>query len=369
MAHFSDTYILRQSTTSFIHIPQDTPSSYSCPSHLNSIMRAVRFHGRRDIRIDQIDEPVCGEGQVKIRPAFVGICGSDLHEYLSGPIVIPTTPHALTGAQLPVTLGHEFSGTIEEVGQGVTGLKVGDRVAVRPNLSDGTCNSGGLSDHVSVPAKHAIVLPESVPLDLGALIEPLTVAWHAVARSPHGTAQTALVVGGGPIGLAVVQVLKARGLQTVIVAEVSSHRREYALTLGATHVFNPLTDDVVKEVRALTNDAGADISFECSGVQAGFDTAMNGIRVRGTTTIVSLWEKKPVIDAFDVVSYEKHVIGAAICEDGDFEAVIAAIAEGKLNPRPMITSMIAMEEVEEKGFKALVDEKDKHVKILIDIAA
>lgn len=161
-----------------------------------------------------------------------------------------------------------------------------------------------------------------------AVVEPLTVAWHAVDRSPVETAKAALVVGGGPIGLAIVQVLKARGVQTVAVAEVSEQRREYALTLGATHVFNPLTDDVVAKIRGLTGDAGADISFECSGVQAGFDTAMKAIRVRGTTTIVSLWDKSPAIDAFDVVSYEKHVIGAAICEDGDFEAVIDAIASG-----------------------------------------
>lgn len=146
------------------------------------------------------------------------------------------------------------------------------------------------------------------------------------------TAKTALVVGGGPIGLAVVQVLKARGVQTIAVAEVSDQRREYALTLGATHVFNPLTDDAVAKIRGLTGDAGADISFECSGVQAGFDTAMKAIRVRGTTTIVSLWDKNPAIDAFDVVSYEKHVIGAAICEDGDFEAVIDAIASGMSSP-------------------------------------
>ncbi|KAL5337746.1 chaperonin 10-like protein [Aspergillus crustosus] len=352
-------------------------------------MRAVRFHGKGDVRVDQIDEPLCGEGQVKA-PIDVCAFSSDLHEYLAGPIVIPTEPHALTGGQLPVTLGHEFSGTIEEIGQGVTGFKIGDRVAIRPNLSDGTCssclygrpnccrnlgfigfssNAGGLSDHVAVPAKHAIPLPDNFPLDLGAVVEPLTVAWHAVDRSPVSSAQTAIVVGGGPIGLAVVQVLKARGVKTVVVAEVSDQRREYATTLGATHVFNPLTEDVVAKVRSLTDDAGVDISFECSGVQAGFDTAMKSIRVRGTATIVSLWEKKPVIDAFDVVSYEKHVIGAAICEDGDFEAVIEAIASGKLKPGPMITSKIRMEDVEEKGFKALVNEKDKHVKILIDIAA
>ncbi|KAL5355745.1 chaperonin 10-like protein [Aspergillus floccosus] len=353
-------------------------------------MRAVRFHGRGDIRIDQIDEPTCAAGQVKIRPAFVGICGSDLHEYLSGPITIPQTPHAITGQKLPVTLGHEFSGTVEEVGAGVTRVRVGDRVAIKPNLADGTCpccvrgrpnccrnlgfigyssNAGGLSDHVVVPEKHAIPLPGSMPLDIGALVEPLTVAWHAVNRAPIETAQTALVVGGGPIGLAVVQVLKARGVDRIVVAEVSQQRQRFATTLGATDVVDPRTEDVVATVRAMTAGAGADVAFECSGVQAGFDTAMNGIRVRGTVTIVSLWEEKPVIDAFDVVSYEKHVVGAAICDEGDFEAVIEAIAAGKISPQAMITGKIRMEDVVEKGFEALVRERDQHVKILIDILA
>lgn len=136
------------------------------------------------------------------------------------------------------------------------------------------------------------------------------------------------MVGGGPIGLAIVQVLQAKAVESIIVAEVSAQRGEYARTFGATHVFNPLTENVVARVRELTNDAGADVSFECSGVQAGFDAAMQGIRVRGSMTIVSLWEAKPVIDAFDVVSFEKHVNGAAICEDGDFEAVVEAIASG-----------------------------------------
>lgn len=193
---------------------------------------------------------------------------------------------------------------------------------------------------VSYPTRLSLI-PNSPSPDTDeqpAVVEPLTVAWHAVDRSPVETAKAALVVGGGPIGLAIVQVLKARGVQTVAVAEVSDQRREYALTLGATHVFNPLTDDVVAKIRGLTGDAGADISFECSGVQAGFDAAMKAIRVRGTTTIVSLWDKSPAIDAFDVVSYEKHVIGAAICEDGDFEAVIDAIASGMSLPMSLTLS-------------------------------
>ncbi|KAI9930359.1 hypothetical protein ASPWEDRAFT_26889 [Aspergillus wentii DTO 134E9] len=354
-------------------------------------MRAVRFHGRGDIRVDQIEEPVCGNGQVKIKPAFAGICGSDLHEYLIGPTTIPVTPHPITGAMLPVTLGHEFSGVVEDIGASVTRVKVGDRVVVKPNLYDETCpscrvgrmnscrnlgfigyssNAGGMSDFVVVQERNTIPLPDSFPLDIGALVEPLTVAWHAVKRTPiqNITTTTALITGGGPIGLAIVQVLKSQGIPTIIVSEVSAQRRAFAKTLGATHVFDPITDNIVDKVCEMTDDAGADIAFECSGVQAGIDAAIAGICVRGTVTIVSLWEVKPVIDAFEVVLYEKHVIGAAIHDYGEFEAVIEAILSGKLDPRPMITSKIRMEDVEEKGFKALINEKDKHVKILIDIA-
>lgn len=354
-------------------------------------MRAVRFHGRRDVRIDQIPEPECGDGQVKIRPAFAGICGSDLHEYLTGPKSAPTTPHPITGETLPVTLGHEFSGVVECIGSGVTRVKVGDHVAVKPNLYDGTCagclmgkfncclnkgfigyssNNGGMSDSLVVDEKHAVQLPDSFPLDVGALVEPLTIAWHAVNRSPVRDSSAVLVVGGGPIGLAVVQVLKLKGVRDIIVLEVSERRQIFAKKLGATVVLDPRNGDAVARIQEMTgNNGGADVAFECSGVQAGFDAAISGIRIGGTVTIVSLWEEKPVIDAFDVVVCEKHVIGAAICEEGDFEAVIEAIHSGKLDPSPMITSKIRMEDVVEKGFEALVNEKDRHVKILVDISA
>ncbi|OOQ88087.1 (R,R)-butanediol dehydrogenase [Penicillium brasilianum] len=354
-------------------------------------MRAVRYHGREDVRVDDVPGPVCGSGQVKIKPAFVGICGSDLHEYMDGPHAVPRTPHPLTGEKLPTTLGHEFSGIVEEVGRDVTDLKVGDKVAVKPNLSDGTCRScstgwancceklgfigysgsaGGLSDHVVVNRKHAIRLPESIPLEIGALVEPLSVAWHAVNRSPLHNGDTALVVGAGPIGLAIVQVLRAREINTIIVVEVSKRRREFAATFGASHVLDPTEVDAVAEVRAITGDfKGASVAFESSGVQAGLDTAMAGTRVRGTTVILSLWEKKPVLDAFAVVLGEKHIAGAVVYDEGDFEGVIGAIESGKIQPRTMITSTIPMEEIVEKGFKALIHEKDQHIKILVDLSA
>ncbi|KAJ5098177.1 hypothetical protein N7532_005178 [Penicillium argentinense] len=354
-------------------------------------MRAVRFHGREDVRLDEISEPVCGHGQVKIRPAFVGICGSDLHEYLAGPLTVPTTPHPITGVTLPTTLGHEFSGTVEEIGAGIVSLKVGDRVAVKPNLSDGSCSrcimgrqnicsslgfigytseAGGMSDHVVVDVKHAIKLPDSMPLDIGALVEPLSVAWHAVSRSPLKVDDTALVIGAGPIGLAIVQVLKARGIKTIIVVEISEQRRQFARTFGASLILDPMEVKAVEKIQEATGLAkGVSVAFETSGVQAGLDTAMAGLRARGTTVIVSLWEKKPAINAMlDIVLGEKHITGAAVYDEGDFEAVIEAIASGKIQPRPMITSKIGLDEVAEKGFKALINERDKHVKILVDIS-
>ena len=147
--------------------------------------------------------------------------------------------------------------------------------------------------------------------------------------------------------------------------------------------------DAVAEIRAITGEyRGTSIAFECSGVQAGLDTVMAGLRVRGTAVVVSLWEGKPSINAFvDIVLGEKHVTGAAIYDLGDFNAVIEAIAsgkfessafrhlgshvifQGKIKPRPMITSKIRMNEVAEKGFRALINERDKHVKILVDISA
>ncbi|GAA91532.1 alcohol dehydrogenase, zinc-containing [Aspergillus luchuensis IFO 4308] len=302
-------------------------------------MRAVRYHGRGDIRVEEIQEP--------------GSCGMDIHEYLHGPSTIPSTTHPITGEKIPVTLGHEFSGTITEVGEGVTRLHVGDNVAIKPNLFDGS--AGGLSDYAVVKENRAVKLPEGFELDLGALVEPLTVAWHAVNRSSiqNVHARTALVVGAGPIGLAVLLVLKARGVENIVVVEVASQRRELASSLGATRVLDPRTEDVVATVRAMTGNAGADIAFECSAVQAGLDTALKGIRARGTMTILSLWSDKPAIDAFDVVLGEKHVVGSVIYEDGEFEAVIDAMWSGKLNPRALITSKIRMEDIVEKRLQIL----------------
>ncbi|GAB7360463.1 hypothetical protein MBLNU230_g8415t1 [Neophaeotheca triangularis] len=351
-------------------------------------MSALRFHGKEDLRLEQIEEPKCGKGQIKIKPAWCGICGSDLHEYMGGPSLVPTTPHPITGESVPVTFGHEFSGTIEEIGEGVDGkYSVGDRVCVQPIIYDGTCGScqdglvnccdqngfvglsgwgGGLSEHVVVPDYAVYQLPDNVSMEIGALIEPLAVGWHAVNISPFTPTSSALILGGGPIGLAVLQALKARGCQQILVSEVSSKRKEFALAFGADAVLDPTRDDIVAQCRQLCDNRGPDIVFDCAGVQAGLDQAILAVRARGTIVNIAVWEKPFSMNANHMLFRERKWVGVATYVKGDFEEVLEAIAQGRFpHVEKMITKRIGLGEVVEGGFKTLIREKDQQVKILV----
>lgn len=161
-------------------------------------------------------------------------------------------------------------------------------------------------------------------------MEPLAVAWHAVSRAPLQGCDTALVVGAGPIGLAVVQVLKARGIDNIIVVEISEQRKLFAQKLGATTVLDPTKVSVISEIQKLSGKyGGVPVSFECSGVQKGLDTATSGTRTRGTTVIVSLLPSPAALYTIDLLLCEKSITGAAVYEDGDFQMVIDAILSGE----------------------------------------
>ena len=185
-------------------------------------MRAARYYGNKDIRIEEIDEPTAGAGEVLIDVAFCGICGTDLHEYLDGPIFCPTpdTPTSWTGETAPVTLGHEFSGVVAALGEGITDLEVGDTVVVEPYiLKDGTDTGpdstdyhlsegmnfiglggggGGLAEKLAVRRRWVHKIDPSIPLDQAALIEPLAVAYHGVQRSGAKAGDIAVIGGAGP---------------------------------------------------------------------------------------------------------------------------------------------------------------------------
>ncbi|SLM35205.1 sorbitol dehydrogenase protein [Lasallia pustulata] len=323
-------------------------------------MQALRFHGQKDIRLEEIDIPTCGKGQVKIKPAYVGICGT----------------------------GHEFSGVVEEVGEEIDDVKVGDRVVVQPIIYDGTCGAckagfinccdkngfvglsgwgGGLAEHIVLPRSAVISLPDSISLEVGALVEPLAVAWHAVNMSPYQKGDSVLVLGGGPIGLAVIQSLKVKGCEKIIVSEVAPRRKEFAKQFGAHYVLDPTKDDIVSTVREICDGQGANVAFDAAGVQAGLDQAILAIRARGTLVNIAVWEKAASIQPNSLVFRERRYMGVATYVQGDFQDVMDAIASGKLRPEAMITRKISMNEVEEKGFKTLVHDKDNHVKILVEV--
>jgi threonine dehydrogenase-like Zn-dependent dehydrogenase len=210
-------------------------------------------------------------------------------------------------------------------------------------------------------------LPDNIPLDIGALIEPLSVGWHAVDVSPWEPGQSVLILGGGPIGLAVIQALRARGADQIIVSEVSPRRKEYAKQFGASHVLDPTKDDIVARCRELCDGQGVHVAFDAAGVQAGLDAAILAIRARGTLVNIAVWEKACSISPNDLVFKERRYMGVATFHRQDFQAVMKALSEGKIKPRDMITTRIELGEVEEKGFNKLINDKDNQVKVLVKV--
>src|SRR6185295_12294187 len=215
-------------------------------------MRAAVFHGREDLRLEDVPEPNAAPGQVKLRVLYNGICGSDLHEYYHGPITTRTTPHPLTGIQNPVILGHELCGEVVEIGAEVADLVRGDRVAVEPLETCGHClpcttgrynhcklvafhgynrAGGGLAEYTVVKRRMAHKLPAGLPLTHGALVEPMAVANNTVRRCQVESGQVVAVHGAGPIGIGVLLTLIARGVR-VIVSDPSPLRRAVCADLG-----------------------------------------------------------------------------------------------------------------------------------------
>ena len=349
-------------------------------------MRAARYHGRGDVRVDDVPAPDVRPGTVAIDVAWCGICGTDLHEYLDGPIFIPApgSPHPLSGEEAPVVLGHEFSGTVSAIGEGVEGLSVGDAVVVEPYIiregvdtSEGQAyqlspdvnfiglggHGGGLSEKIVVERRWVHPIGD-VPLDQAALIEPLAVGHHAFVRSGASAGDVALVGGAGPIGLLLSALLTASGL-TVIITEVSAARKAKATETGvAAHVLDPTEVDVADRVRELTGGAGADVCFECTSVNAVLDTLLDAVRPGGVVVNVSIWGHPAAVDMQKLVLKEIDLRGT-IAYAGDHPATIELVRSGKVDLAPFITARIPLEDLVSQGFETLIHHNDTQVKILV----
>lgn len=178
------------------------------------------------------------------------------------------------------------------------------------------------------------------------MIEPLAVGWHAVKVSPIQPGETALVLGGGPIGLSVIQALRAQGVGLVIVSEMAEKRKQFARQFGADHILDPTKDDVPARCKELSPDGeGPTCVFDAAGVQAGLDSAIDALRVRGTLVNIAIWEKGCQLMPTKILLKEKKYMGVVTYSRGDFQDVLNAISHGTIAPAPMITKKIKLKDI------------------------
>lgn len=351
-------------------------------------MKAARFYDRGDIRIENIKEPTAQPGEVLIKIAWCGICGTDLHEYLDGPIFCPTQhqPHPISGETAPITLGHEFSGIVEALGDGVESVEIGDHVVVEPYIIDETVDTGkdsktyhlseninfiglaggggGLSEKIAVKERWVHKISKNISLDPAAVIELLTVGYHAVERAGNiKPGDIALIGGAGPIGFLTGAVLKAKGA-TVVISEISPLRRQKALESGAAaYAYSPQETNIVEEINKLTNGRGADVAFEATSVQAVLDTLLDALKPTGVLVVISIWGKPAQLDMQKIVLKEIDLRGT-IAYVNNHPAPIKLVEEGKIDLKPFITGKILVDDLIEKGFDTLINHNETTVKIL-----
>lgn len=373
-------------------------------------MKGIVYHGQKDIRYEiDLEEPqITSPDEILVDVAYCGICGTDLKEYTDPPNFFANNdkPDELTGLKGPMCMGHEISGTIIAKGDEVYGMDVGDKVAIEPtvfcsdsprfqntnlskdyscapcskgltNICDyaGICGlgaqDGGLAEKFVTGARHAIVIPESIPLEVGALVQPIAVSWHAVRISGFKEDSSALVLGGGAVGLAAILSCFGHKASMVVCSEPSKRRRESAEKLGA-HVFDPssVDGDPIKELMDLSPKGhGFDYCFDCSGLEITLHTAIRAATTNGTIVNVAIWGSDSInFYPMEITKTEKRLMGSMCYTREDFEGVLDAFEKGNIDvdkTKTMITSVVDLENGVEGGFDHLLANKATEVKILI----
>lgn len=350
-------------------------------------MKAARYHAAKDIRVEDVPEPDDpGPGEVLIAPAWCGICGTDLHEYTSGPIVTPVEPHPLTGAELPQILGHEYSATVLGVGAGVTHVDAGDRVAGMPLISCGVCfhcargdrhmcvtmgctglsyQWGAIAERAIVPAYQLTRLPDILTLEQGALLEPAAVAIYAVERADLLAGEIVLVAGLGPIGALTAMAARATGAGLVLATEPNPNRASRAADFGVDEVV-PVGDGFADRIAELTDGIGVDAAVECSGTQAGLSGCLDAVRGKGTVVQAGLHTAPATIDVMSQLSLKDARVEATWCYPvQSWPRVARLAASGRFPIESVVSHRTSIDGVVDEGFEPLVDPTGNELKVLV----
>ncbi len=355
-------------------------------------MKAVRFHAAKDIRVEDVPAPSkkLGPNDVLIKPLVTGICGTDLHEYIAGPIVTPQTPHVYTGAANPQILGHEFSAVVADKGPAATSANVGDRVSIQPLISPRddyygrrglyhlsekmgcvglSWGWGGMGELAVVNDYNVAVLPKGVSDVQGAMIEPAAVAVYAADRGGVQSGSTVLVSGVGPIGALALLAVKAAGAAQIFVSEPNAFRRKMAKELVPNAIIiDPTKENVAEKIHAMTEEGvGVDVAIECVGLEASLNTCVAAVRRQGKVVQTGLHMKPASIDAMRW-ALKDITVEATWCYPVQCWPRIIRMVEAGLFPIEKIcTAQIGADDVVSKGFDALLDKSVNHMKILVTV--
>ena len=322
-------------------------------------MRCNYFLGNHTFQVKNEAVPTPADDQVLVKVMACGICGTEVHICNGEEGSAQVTP--------PVVLGHEFAGIVEAVGEGVTTLQVGDRVAIDPNIYCGTCRpcrmgkkqncrnlralgvtmNGGFEEYALCPEAQCFKMSGEVGFDVLAMTEPLACVLHGIDQANIRTGQTVLVIGGGTIGQMMLQMAKKSGASTVILSEPIRSRREIALGLGADFAIDPIHENLNQRLQQITDD-GADVIIECVGkpftVEQAFSAAAPG------TTIVLFGVPAPhatvPLPLFDVYKKELKIVGSMINPDTHQRAA-NLINSGALQLEALITHKFPLDQLDE----------------------
>jgi 2-desacetyl-2-hydroxyethyl bacteriochlorophyllide A dehydrogenase len=309
---------------------------------------AAFYVGDRQFSVEQVDTRSPGPGEVQIDIAYCGICGTDLHVYL-GHMDARVGNHRI--------IGHEMSGTVAVVGDGVTGFEPSQPVVVRPLDHCGGCpacqrghqhicqnlkflgldTDGAFQQKWTVPAHTLHHLPEGLSLAHAALIEPLAVACHDVNRGGVSSDDDVLVIGGGPIGMLVAMVARNAG-GDVTISEINENRIALAQKLGFT-TRNPAEGDVAEAIMKATGGKGADVIFEVSGSQPGVDLMTAAAATRARIVMVAIHANAPKVDLFQFFWREIEMLGARVYEPRDYDTAMSLLSSNAIDVNEMITDI------------------------------
>jgi (R,R)-butanediol dehydrogenase / meso-butanediol dehydrogenase / diacetyl reductase len=350
-------------------------------------MKGAVWYGRQDVRVEHVAEPPePPPEQLQVEVAWCGICGTDLHEYIGGPVYIPRdAPHPLTSVKAPVIIGHEMSGRVIAVGNGVRDFSVGDRIVACPIIGCQQCrwcrsgsmaqcdkvaflgtswSGGALSERLNLYAYQCYHLPDTLSDEVGALVEPFSATVRAVTMGRIGPDDNVAIVGAGPIGLMALMAAILRGAKRVVAVEVAQRRKETAKKLGAADVIDPSSENAEKRALEITDGEGFDVVVECAGQPMTAQLAGRLTRTRGRLIVMGVFEKPAPLDLTDLVFREKTVSGS-MSGYGLYDETIRMMTDQRFKGEELITARIPLDDLVEKGYHGLLYEKENNVKTLV----